>query len=313
MKQLVVISGKGGTGKTTVTAALAQLLGPLVLADCDVEAPNLHLLLRPDIEKSFLIQVSRKASIDSRLCDGCGECVKRCRFEAIAESDPLKVDAFRCEGCGVCGLVCPRGAIDYYEPEGAEVYSGLTPYGPMVGARLAVGEEASGKVVTRVRSEAQLISLNIGLPLIMVDGSPGTGCPVIASVSGADLALVVTEPSLSGWHDLERILQVANHFSVQPLVCVNKFDLFPEMSQKIKERCRQEGIEVVAEIPFSSQVVESLRQGKPPLGAVSREVEMPLKNLAKKLERRLGMEKSNPFRSNGETNFPSKSGRADTI
>ncbi len=290
MKQLVVISGKGGTGKTTVAAALAQLIAPIVLADCDVEAPNLHLLLHPEIDKTFSIKVSRKAHIDARLCDGCDACMKRCRFGAIMDSVPRKIDEFKCEGCGVCGLVCSRGAISFFESEGAEVYAGITSYGPLVGARLAVGEEASGKVVTRVRAEAQLISLNTGLPLILVDGSPGTGCPVIASLSGADLALVVTEPSLSGLHDLERILRVAEHFSVRTIVCVNKCDIFPEMSRKIKERCRQEGIEVVAEIPFSTQVVESLHQVKPPLGAVPDEVEIPLKTLAKSLEKHMEME-----------------------
>lgn len=284
MKQLVVLSGKGGTGKTTVTASLAQLLKPIVLADCDVEAPNLHLLLSPQGGDSFALKVSRKARIDPDLCTACGVCADSCRFGAIAPCDPYSVDAFRCEGCGVCGLVCPQNAVEFFETDGAEVYSGTTPYGPMVGAELAVGEEASGKVVTRVRMEAQLVAHESGLSLIIVDGSPGTGCPVIASLSGANLTLIVTEPSLSGLHDLERILQVAEHFGIPTMVCINKCDIVPELAHKIRERCGEMGIEVAAEIPFSGEIVEALRRGQPPVGNVPQEVEEPLKRLARAIE-----------------------------
>jgi MinD superfamily P-loop ATPase len=286
MKQLVVLSGKGGTGKTTVTAALAQLLKPIVLADCDVEAPNLHLLLSPQTDNSFALKVSRKARIDPQLCTGCGICADSCRFGAIAPGDPCRVDAFRCEGCGVCGFVCPQDAVDFFETDGAEVYAGTTPCGPMVGAELSVGEEASGKVVTRVRVEGQLIAHDAGLPLIIVDGSPGTGCPVIASLSGADLTLIVTEPSLSGLHDLERILQVAEHFGIPTIVCINKCDIVPELARKIRERCRELGVEVAAEIPFSTEVVEALRRGEPPIGNVPQEVEEPFLRLAGVVEAR---------------------------
>jgi len=288
MKQMVVLSGKGGTGKTTVTAALAQLLKPVVLADCDVEAPNLHLLLSPQADKSFALKVSRKARIDPQLCDGCGACAESCRYGAIVASDPFKVDAFSCEGCGVCGLVCPRDAVAFFEPDGAEVYTGTTPYGPMVGAELAVGEEASGKVVTRVRMEAQLLAVDTGLSLVIVDGSPGTGCPVIASMSGADLVLIVTEPSLSGLHDLGRILQVAEHFGVTAIVCINKSDIVPELAREMRERCRATGIEVVAEIPFSEGIVKSLRRGLPPIGNIPDDVEEPFVRLAGEIEIRIG-------------------------
>ncbi len=290
MRQLVVLSGKGGTGKTTVTAALAQLLKPVVLADCDVEAPNLHLLLSPRVEKSFTLKVSSKAVIDPLLCDGCGVCVEKCRFDAIASREPFSVDAFRCEGCRVCGLVCPQDAVSYYEPDGAEAFIASTPYGPMVGAELAVGEEASGKVVTRVRVEAQLLGVDTGLPLVMVDGSPGTGCPVIASMSGTDLALIVTEPTLSGLHDLDRIMQVAGHFDVPAIICINKCDINPRLGEEIRKSCRDSGVEVVAEIPFREEVVDALRNGEPPLGNVPHEVEEPIRRLAREIASRTGWE-----------------------
>lgn len=288
MRQLVVLSGKGGTGKTTVTAALAQLLKPVVLADCDVEAPNLHLLLSPRVDGSFALKVSRKARIEPRLCDGCGACAESCRYGAVAASDPFKVDPFSCEGCGVCGLVCPRDAVVFLEPDAAEVYTCTTPYGPLVGAELAVGEEASGKVVTRVRMEAQLLAADTGLSLVIVDGSPGTGCPVIASMSGAHLVLAVTEPSLSGLHDLGRILGVAEHFGVPAIVCINKSDIVPEIAREIRERCRAAGIEVVAEIPFSEEIVDSLRRGLPPIGNVPGHVEEPFLRLAGEIDARVG-------------------------
>ena len=288
MKQLVVLSGKGGTGKTTVTAGLAQLLEPVILADCDVEAPNLHILLSPLVEKSYILKVSNKAEIDPQLCDACGVCDENCRFGAITAGEPYRIDPYACEGCKVCGLVCPREAISYHEPDGAEVFIASTRHGPMVGAELSVGEEASGKVVSRVRMEAQLLSVDNGIPLVMVDGSPGTGCPVIASLTGADLALIVTEPSLSGRHDLERILQVAEHFEVPTIICINKWDLNPRMALEIKKACRDAGVEVRAEIPFREEVVEALRNGKPPLGRVPAEVEEPLRQLAEEIRSRMG-------------------------
>jgi len=280
MRQLVVISGKGGTGKTTVTASLAQLLKPLVIADCDVEAPNLHLLLSPRVERNFPLTVSKKAVIEEAECDECGKCIEGCHFHAILPASPPRVDPFRCEGCKVCQLVCPRGAIDMVEPAGADVMIGDTAFGPMVGARLAVGEEASGKVVTRVRAEAQLVALENGLPLILIDGSPGTGCPVIASLSGADIALVVTEPTVAARHDLQRILELTAHFGIQTMVCLNKWDINPEMAKSVIEDCRQNDLEVLAEIPYRQEVVEALRKGLPPLGNTSADIEIPLRQLA---------------------------------
>jgi len=262
VKQVTVLSGKGGTGKTTITAALAQLMGESVIADCDVEAPNLHLLLSPEVTRTYPLSVSSKALIDQDLCTQCGLCQEKCRFEAI---DDYTVKPFLCEGCGLCERVCPEGAVSMLEQEGAEVFLGDTDYGPMVWAGLAMGEEASGKVVSQVRMEAQAASAEGGPEMVLIDGSPGIGCPVIASVSGADLALMVSEPTLSGRHDLERAMDMAAFFSIPSLVCINKSDINPEETRRIRELCRRKGVEVAVEIPFSDALAESAQQARPPL------------------------------------------------
>jgi MinD superfamily P-loop ATPase len=286
MKQITVLSGKGGTGKTTVTAALAQLMSEVVIADCDVEAPNLHLLLNPKVKRDYPLSVSSKAVIDAELCTECGICQEECRFEAIHD---YEVKPFLCEGCGLCKSLCPLGAVSMIEQEGAEVFLGDTEYGPMVWASLAMGEEASGKVVSQVRMEAQAISAEGGPELILTDGSPGIGCPVIASVSGSDLALMVTEPTLSGRHDLERAMDTAAFFKIPSLVCINKADINPEEAQKIRELCRHKGVEVVAEIPFSDALAESARQARPPLQEIDEQVAQLFKELYIKVIEQIGL------------------------
>jgi MinD superfamily P-loop ATPase len=289
MRQMVVISGKGGTGKTTVTAALAQLLEPVVLADCDVEAPNLRILFPSPDQHSFDIKVSRKAAIDPEKCSSCGLCAEHCRFKAIASGPPFQVVATNCEGCGVCALVCPSEAVSFRMAEGARVTLAETFHGPLVEGSLAMGEEASGKVVTRVRMEAQAMAAEQGFELIIIDGSPGIGCPVIASLSGADLALVVTEPTLSGWHDLERILQVTSHFSIPAMACLNKCDLNAQVALDIARLCDKRGVRMAAKIPFNPEVVDVLRRGLPPIGNVPAEVESPLRELASAVTVRMGI------------------------
>lgn len=289
MRQLVVISGKGGTGKTTVTAALAQLLEPVVLADCDVEAPNLRIVFAPLAERFFDVQVSRKAAIVADKCTECGECDEHCRFGAIVPGSPYRVEPTGCEGCGVCKLVCPSDAVAIEMTDGARVTRMTTSCGPLVEGSLFMGEEASGKVVTRVRMEAQVIAAEQGIGLIIVDGSPGTGCPVIASLTGADLALVVTEPTLSGRHDLERILQVADHFSIPSLVCLNKCDLNERVAEDVTRLCETREAPVAARIPFDSEVVDVLRRVLPPIGNVPPAVERPLHELAEAITGRLGI------------------------
>ncbi|MDY6794437.1 MAG: ATP-binding protein [Actinomycetota bacterium] len=262
MKQITVLSGKGGTGKTTVTAALAQLSGESILADCDVEAPNLHLLLHPEVSKNYPLSVSLVALIDEDLCTKCGICEEECRFDAIRD---FRVNPFSCEGCRLCARLCPEEAVEMLEPEGAEVFMGKTDYGPMIWACLAVGEEASGKVVSQVRMEAQNICDNGGPDLIITDGSPGIGCPVIASVTGSDLVVMVAEPTLSGRHDLGRALEMTAFFKIPSLACVNKADINPEETESIRQLCLSRGVEMAVEIPYSDQLAESARQARPPL------------------------------------------------
>lgn len=285
MKQVTVLSGKGGTGKTTITAALAQLMGEVVIADCDVEAPNLHLLLSPEVTSTYAISVSLKALIDQDLCTQCGLCREKCRFEAIRD---YTVMPYLCEGCGLCERLCPEGAVSMLEREGAEVFLGETDYGPMVWAGLAMGEEASGKVVSQVRMEAQAASAEGGPDMVLIDGSPGIGCPVIASVSGADLALMVSEPTLSGRHDLERAMDMAAFFNVPPLVCVNKSDINPEETWRIKELCLRKGVEVAVEIPFSDALAASAQQARPPLRGLDDSVHRLLVTLHDKIVVELG-------------------------
>ncbi|KQC14021.1 MAG: ATP-binding protein [Methanothrix sp.] len=260
MKQLVVISGKGGTGKTTMTASIASLAGgEAVVADCDVDAPDLHLLLKPEIRETFDFWGLQTAKIDPEKCTECGECEKACRFDAIHD---FQVDPRGCEGCKVCTLVCPSEAINMVDSVSGHAYISETRFGTMVHADLFPGEEASGKLVTMVRELAFKVAEREKKDLVLIDGSPGIGCPVIASITGTDIALIMTEPSVSGAHDLERILGVTEHFGVEPLVCVNKHDLNPEMTDRIEGLCRDLGVGLAGKLPFDPGVVEAMISGK---------------------------------------------------
>lgn len=255
MKQITVISGKGGTGKTTILASLATLAEKAVLVDADVDAADLHLLLKPQVQRREPFFASKVAAIDLEKCDRCQKCADVCRFGAIRD---LQVDPIACEGCGVCFHVCPREAISLKEVQSGEWFISQTRYGPMVHAKLGVAQENSGKLVTLVRKEAQRIAKEGSYPLILIDGPPGIGCPVIASLGGVDAALVVTEPSLSGIHDLERVLGVCRHFNVPTWVCVNKWDINPEVTQRIEEFCQKMGSIVIGEIPFDPIVTRAM-------------------------------------------------------
>ncbi|MBN2162941.1 MAG: ATP-binding protein [Pontiellaceae bacterium] len=258
MKELVIISGKGGTGKTSVTASFASLAGSCVLADCDVDAADLHLILRPQVLQQETFMSGHAAAIREADCTQCGLCETLCRFDAIHN---LTVDAVGCEGCGVCVEFCPASAIDFPEQACGEWFVSETACGKMVHARMHPGAENSGKLVSLVRQEARRIAEQNQTDFILVDGPPGIGCPVIASITGADAVLVVSEPTLSGEHDLKRVLQLARHFKVQAMVCVNKWDINPDMAQRIEELARSMGAVPVGRIPYDAAVTEAQVNG----------------------------------------------------
>jgi len=260
MKQLTILSGKGGTGKTTITASLAVLAKNAVLADCDVDAPDLHMLLHPRVNETQEFKGSKLAVIDKAKCDNCGFCREKCRFDAITEA--IEVDPIGCEGCGVCAAICPADAIIMTERVSGYAYISKMRYGFMVHALLSPGEANSGKLVALVRQNAKIISEKKNNDLIIIDGPPGIGCPVIASVTGVDIGLIVTEPTMSGIHDLQRALQLQAHFNVTPLVCVNMYDINKDNTSKILRFCKENNIKVVGRIHFNPKVTEAMVNGK---------------------------------------------------
>ena len=260
MKELIVISGKGGTGKTSLLAAFASLAQNKVLCDADVDAADLHLILHPQVSRRSDFKSGHTADINENKCTACGQCLDLCRFGAI--SDDFKVNPIDCEGCGVCVYFCPEKAIDFPENTCGEWFISTTRFGPMVHARLGIAEENSGKLVTLVRQQSRLLAEEKDLDLILTDGPPGVGCPVIASIGGASAVLVVTEPTLSGIHDMERVLQLATHFKVPAMVCVNKFDLNRDMTRDIEVFAEGEGLVCLGRIPFDPIFIEAMVQGQ---------------------------------------------------
>ena len=256
MKQFTVISGKGGTGKTTITAAFASLAKNAVLADCDVDAADLHLILKPDIIKTMGFQGLNIAHINKDRCIECNKCYESCKFDAIDKDINLIKEA--CEGCGVCEYVCPVDAITMEKRDSGFAYISDTRFGPMAHAMLKTAEEASGKLVTVVRNNAKKLAEDKKKDMVIIDGPPGIGCPVIASLSGVDLVLIVTEPTLSAIHDLERILGVANHFDVPAVVCVNKYDINENNTKRIEDYCQKNKIDIVGKIKYDTVVTDSM-------------------------------------------------------
>lgn len=260
MKQITILSGKGGTGKTTITAAFAVLAREAVVADCDVDAPDLHMLLHPEIFETREFRGSKMAVINESKCIRCGICREKCRFDAITQD--LTVDPFSCEGCGVCAIVCPVNAVTLTERISGYAYISKIKYGFMAHALLNPGESNSGKLVTVVRQNAKLLAEREKTGLVIIDGPPGIGCPVIASVTGVDAGLVVTEPTMSGIHDLERAIQLLRHFNVRPFVCVNMYDINEDNTNKISRFCKENSVEVIGKIPFNPVVTEAMVNGK---------------------------------------------------
>jgi MinD superfamily P-loop ATPase len=270
MKQLVILSGKGGTGKTSLAAAFAHLARegpcslPLVLADADVDAPNLELVLQPRRIEEHEFVGGSTAEITAEACDRCGVCADVCRFEAVLRSNGrFEIDALACEGCGACFHQCPARAIRMQPQVAGRWYRSESPYGPVIHAALLPAQENSGKLVTLVKQQARLVALDGGYAGLLIDGPPGIGCPVISAAAGADLALIVTEPTVAGIHDMERILGTTDHFRVPTRVCVNKADLFPSGSDAIRDACQREGIDIAGSIPFDETVTEAMVRGKP--------------------------------------------------
>jgi MinD superfamily P-loop ATPase len=276
MKEVVILSGKGGTGKTSIVGSFAALAQSKVLADCDVDAADLHLLLSPSIKQENEFWSGQVAFIDEEKCTQCGLCQNICRFDAI---DDFKVDPISCEGCGFCSHICPVEAITMKESLSGHWFISDTKYGHLVHARLGIAQENSGKLVALVRQHAKQIAERDGLDYIISDGPPGIGCPVISSLSGANLALLVTEPTLSGIHDLERVLGVCRHFGIPALVCVNKYDLNEDNTRQIENYCLNQGVQVAAKIPFNNVVTEALVQGLPVVEYSQGEVTQEIKSL----------------------------------
>lgn len=258
MKEIVVLSGKGGTGKTSITAALASLYDSVVLADCDVDGADLFLLTDPSVRETYSDITAKEAVIDNVKCIDCGKCFKLCVFGAVKKKyDTYSVDGVFCEGCGVCAEFCPEGAISMKEVSCGERYLSDTRFGFMTHARLKPGAENSGKVVTAVREQAKKVAKENNLKYILVDGPPGIGCPVIASVTGADEVLVITEPTLSGIHDLKRTIKLTKHFKVKTSVCVNRADINKKFSGEIKKISVSSGCSFLGAVPFSKEFVDA--------------------------------------------------------
>ncbi len=275
IKELVVVSGKGGTGKTTIAACFAALARDKVLADADVDAADLFILLEPEIVRKEAFRGGSKARIDTQRCVQCGECLALCRYGAI--SPEYAVDSITCEGCGLCAHFCTEDAITMETCVCGEWYISETRYGPFVHAKLGIGEENSGKLVSVVKHHARMIAEERGLEWIIVDGPPGIGCPVISSITGASAVLIVTEPTVSGIHDMKRVTELAAHFSIPSAVCVNKWDINREVTRDIQEFCRQNEIPVVGRIPCDRRITQALVKRRivvehEPEGAASLEI-----------------------------------------
>ena len=255
-----------------------------VVADCDVDAPDLHLILKPEIKKRMVYSGLKVATITKEKCIECGKCRDHCRFDAITEDISITEN---CEGCGVCAYICPTDAIVLEQRKSGEIFSSLTRVGPMAHALLFTAEEASGKLVTMVRNEAKRLAEKYGNDLIIIDGPPGIGCPVIASMGGVDAALIVTEPTVSGVHDMERVLQVAEHFGIRAMACINKYDINNEKTWEIEQYCQCSGIEVVGRLPYCRTATEAMVDVKTVVEYENGELSEGIKKMWDKIRGRL--------------------------
>ncbi len=265
MKEIVVISGKGGTGKTSIVASFAALANNAVLADCDVDAADLHLVLEPDVKERHDFSGGKLASVITEKCIGCGRCEEVCNFDAAVFNGPANdvvektytIDSIACEGCGLCAHYCPVDAIEFKDAINGQWFISDTRFGPMVHARLGIAQENSGKLVSLIRKQSKQIAAEQNRDLIIVDGSPGIGCPVIASIVGADLVLAVTEPTLSGQHDLDRVVELTEHFRIPTAVCVNKYDINVKITKAIEKKALERDLKVAGKIAYDIAVTKA--------------------------------------------------------
>ncbi len=291
MKQLVVLSGKGGTGKTSVAASLAHLASQesgVVMADADVDASNLELLLSPTRMTEHTFVSGKLASVDQEACIACGRCAEVCRFDAVlSEGKTYRIDPISCEGCAACFYECPVEAVELHDRESGQWFRSRTRFGMLFHAHLYAGQENSGKLVTMVKRQANLWGADHGADYIIVDGPPGIGCPVIAACAGAQMALLVVEPTVAGAHDLERILATTQHFRVAAAVLVNKFDINMQRTERIVEFCAANDVPVVGRVPFDVAVTEAMVQGVPITEADDGQVSRALVQVWHKVEEAL--------------------------
>ncbi|MBN2074092.1 MAG: ATP-binding protein [Dehalococcoidales bacterium] len=284
MKELVVLSGKGGTGKTSIVGSFAALADNKIMSDCDVDAADLHLILNPEVLEENEFWSGQVAEINKFKCTHCGLCSDLCRFNAISRR---KVDAFLCEGCGFCYQVCPEDAITMRQNMSGKWFISKTQYGMLVHAKLGIAQENSGKLVSVVRQKAREIAQEQSLEYILTDGPPGIGCPVISSISGVSKALIVTEPTISGLHDMDRILGLCEHFNIEALVCVNKYDINEENTGKITQYCEDRKISIAGHIPYDDIITEAMVHGKPVVTYKQNDTSKAIENLWDKLLERM--------------------------
>ena len=298
MKEIVVISGKGGTGKTSITAAFAMLAGMnAIIADCDVDAADMHLLLQPDFAQSEDFYSGFKAEIDQELCTKCGNCKQVCRFDAVHEIDNLySIINLDCEGCGYCAEICPVKAIQMIEQNVGKWYISKIKTGTqMVHAKLGIGADNSGKLVAKVKKETKNIAQEIKKDFILVDGSPGIGCPVVSSLSGADYVIIVTEPTLPGFHDMQRVYELVQNFHLSAGCIINKYDINKEISKKIKSFCEENSIDHISDFPYDETFTQAMTQGKTILesnsDALKKLIEQSWNTILNKIESKTKQEK----------------------
>lgn len=288
MKEVVVISGKGGTGKTSIVSSFAALAQNSVFADCDVDAADLHLILAPDVKSEADFISGHLAVIDKSKCTGCGKCFELCRFDSVNKAgDKYEIEETQCEGCGVCVHFCPEKAIDFPDRNCGKWFISDTRHGPMVHAKLGIGAENSGRLVSLVRKEAREIAERNNSEYIIVDGPPGIGCPVIASLTGSDAVVAITEPTISGKHDFERVAQLAGHFGISLFVVVNKWDINPEMAKEIENVAKDGGAEILGRISYDKKVTEAQISGKSIVESGNSEASEEIRNIWTKLTEKM--------------------------